>query len=379
LAAFAVGAVAIGFWQLRIVGPVRLPQEVGFWNGDLYNIYYPGYAFAYRSDEFLPRWNPWQLAGTPFLAGYNGGFLYPPNWLAAVVPVHRALGWLGALHLAFGGVTTLVAARVLALSWPAALVASLTFMLGGRLAGEAPWPSYLAAHTWAPAVALAAGLLVRAPSAWRGALLGATLALQFLTGIAQHACYEGYLLLLAGAAAWLVRPRVDAVWARRVALGLAASALTVAGLAAVQLLPTLEVVAAAGRGGGMPLEHAGAPASALAELRAIASTSGPVLGLLALAVASGRRRWVAAAVVTLVACVLVATGSPVFTWAFATLPGVDLFRLPHRTCRWQPSRSRCSRAPGRTSPAVDAAASCRSPPACSPPSWSPRAVCRPSR
>ena len=331
----AVGALvivmtAIAFWQLRVVGPVRLPQDVGFWNGDLYNIYYPSFAFAYRGEQFLPRWDPWQLAGTPFLAGYNGGFLYPPNWLATIVPVHLALGWLCAMHLAFAGVTTLVAARVLALGWPAAFASALIFMLSARFTGEATWPSYLAAHSWVPAVGLAAGLFVRSPSTWRGAVLGMVLALQFLTGIAQHGCYEGYLLPLAGTVAWLVRQRIDLAWARRFAVGLGVAAATVVGLAAVQLLPTLEVVAAAARGGGMTLKQAGIPGPALQELRALAPATGPVLGLVAMGVGMWRRRWVGAAAVGMLVALLFAVSSSFFTWVFTTLPGIDLFRLPNR-------------------------------------------------
>ena len=138
LAGIAVAATALAFWQLRIVAPVRMPQDVQFWNGDLYNIYYPGFAFAYRGEQFLPRWNPFQLAGTPFLGGYNGGFLYPPNWLATFVPIHLALGWLCAHRLA--GMMTLAAARDRA-------------VLARRVGGEPdvhadggsppkPWPSY---------------------------------------------------------------------------------------------------------------------------------------------------------------------------------------------------------------------------------------------
>lgn len=69
--AASVVAAAVAFRQLRIVAPVRLPQDVKFWNGDLHDIYYPGFVFAYRGEHVLPRWNPWQLAGSPFLAGYK--------------------------------------------------------------------------------------------------------------------------------------------------------------------------------------------------------------------------------------------------------------------------------------------------------------------
>ena len=80
-----VCGLGVSYWEWHFIAPVKLPQHVGRPNNDLYSIYYPAYAFAYRSSPLLPRWNPYQLAGTPFLANYNGGFLYPPNLLAAVV------------------------------------------------------------------------------------------------------------------------------------------------------------------------------------------------------------------------------------------------------------------------------------------------------
>src|SRR5262249_18727990 len=146
------------------------------------------FVFAYRGAHLLPAWNPHQMAGVPFVANYNGGFLYPPNWIAAIVPVHLWLGWTCALHVALAGVATLGLGRVVGLSLPASIVAALGFMLDARFLGEAYRPSYLAAIAWVPVVAACAVRLVTAPSAWRGALLGAAVALQVLTGIAQHAC-----------------------------------------------------------------------------------------------------------------------------------------------------------------------------------------------
>src|SRR5262245_60684401 len=60
LAAVSVCTLAIAYWHWRVVASVKLPQAVSGWNQDLYNIYYPCYAFGYRSARFLPLWNPHQ-------------------------------------------------------------------------------------------------------------------------------------------------------------------------------------------------------------------------------------------------------------------------------------------------------------------------------
>ncbi|MGH7894217.1 MAG: YfhO family protein [Candidatus Binatia bacterium] len=330
--AAGIAILAVVFWELRMVRPVALPQTVGRWDGDLYTIYYPSFVFAYRGAEFLPRWNPLQMAGVPFLGNYNGGFLYPPNWLAAVLPVHLALGWVCLLHVAFAGTATFAVGRSLGLSRAAAVVAAVTFMLSERFLLETYRPSYLAAIAWIPVVFLCAGRLVAAPTPWRGALLGAAVALQFLTGIAQHVCYEAYLLLLAGAVAWAMRPAWDAAYARQLVVGACVGAVVAVGLAAVQLVPTLEVVAGAVRGpGGLTLAQTYAPKTGRTELRQLAYIGGPVLGLAALGFVDWRRRvWVAPAVTLVVVAVLVGIGSPLYTHVFYRLPAVGLFRMPQQ-------------------------------------------------
>ncbi len=328
--AAALAVFGLAFWELRMVRPVPLPQAVTKWAGDLYSIYYPGFRFAYRGADFLPSWNPLQMAGAPFLAGYNGGFLYPPNWLAAIVPVHLALGWVCALHVALAGVTTFALGRFAGLTRPAAAVAALTFMLSERFLGEGYRPSYLASITWVPIVCLCAARLVVAPTPWRGALLGVAVALQFLTGIAQHVCYEAYLLVLAGAVVWTRTGGWNGDYVRRLAIAGGLAAAVALGLSAVQLFPTLEVIAAAVRGpAGLTLAQTYPIKTGESELRQLVYVFGPVLGFAALALVERTRRpWVDAAIVILVVAMLIGIGSPFYTRVFYHLPGVALFRMP---------------------------------------------------
>src|SRR5262249_62037021 len=90
-------------------------------------------SFRHPPLVLLPRWNPYQLAGMPALASWNGGPLYPPNLVAAILPVNIALGWLCAFHLGLAGCFTFAAARALALSRAAAALAALLFLLNDSL------------------------------------------------------------------------------------------------------------------------------------------------------------------------------------------------------------------------------------------------------
>src|SRR5262249_58319688 len=103
-------------------------EPVNFWNNDLYTIYYPVFTYLYPSSPMLPRWNPYQMAGMPALASWNGGPLYPPNLVAAVLPVNHALGWLCAFHLGLAGCFAFVCAPALAPFRAAAALAALAFL-----------------------------------------------------------------------------------------------------------------------------------------------------------------------------------------------------------------------------------------------------------
>src|SRR3989442_14142345 len=106
-----VVALGVAYWHWRLVLPVPLPQPVGRWNGDLYNIYVPIYHYAYRSSRWLPSWNPYQLAGTPFVANYSGGVFYPVSLLNAAVPVPPPICYGGVLPLALPGRLAFAPAR----------------------------------------------------------------------------------------------------------------------------------------------------------------------------------------------------------------------------------------------------------------------------
>src|SRR5262249_24015441 len=199
-------APAFGYWRWAILAPVPLPQPINFWNSDLYTIYYPVFSSLYHSSPLLPRWNPYQMAGMPALASWNGGPLYPPNRVAAVLPVNDALGWLCAFHLGLSGCFAFACARALALSSAAAAVAALLFLLNDLLLLSRMHPSYLAGHAWIPAVLLCAGRVLHRPNVAAALALGTVTALQLLTGRPQILCYTAYAVL-AGALVYVALRR----------------------------------------------------------------------------------------------------------------------------------------------------------------------------
>jgi hypothetical protein len=327
-----VATAAAALWHFRIVMPIRLPQAVGSRNGDLYTIYYPLYSFFYQGGEFMPWWNPYQMAGTPTVGYMAGGLYYPPHLLYAVLPVHEAMGLLAVLHLAVAGAGTLLLARSLGLSAAASLFAAFAFLSNRALVGEHFRMQYLEGLSWIPFAALALGSLLESPGVKSVVGLALVVALQVLTGDVQIVCYEAYVGLLV-ALGYALGSRCDVRHMGKVVAAASAAGVLAAALAAVQVVPTLAVVAEAVRGyGGLTLEQTLPPPQTWAFfLRAfLLSGVAILLAPFSVLVPRSQRRsvillWIVTAVVVAIGC-----GTVVYRAVFYRLPGVDLFRLPHQ-------------------------------------------------
>jgi hypothetical protein len=266
-----------------------------------------------------------------------------------VLPVTVAIDWLVALHagLAAAGLYSyaLVALRA---GRAGSAVAGVVYMLNSLLLSHVGELNLMETLAWTPWLMLAADRVAEAPRPRRLAGLAATVALVTLAGHTQVA-YFAFLLALvaAGSRLWgpLVRRRLWRRSAQR-ALLLGAGVALGAGLAALQLTATLDLLSHSSRGGGLPLATAGAyslpfhgAASYLlgdytAEHPAefTASVGSAVLPLIALALVTRWRR----ARVTLwallgLAGLLVAFGPKAHVYDAAyLLPGFNLFRVPAR-------------------------------------------------
>jgi hypothetical protein len=285
----------------------------------------------------------------PFLANIQAAALYPPNLLLLLMPVESAIGWLLALHLGLAGAGMyLYALRGPRLRTAGSAVAGIVYMLSAFMIAHAGHLNQTNTLAWTPWLMLAADRCALGVTARRLAAIGALVALVILAGHTQQAYFSFLLAAIAAATRWvrLVRAgRLREVAARLVAM---AAAVTLgAGLAAVQLAATFELVGQSVRSGGLPLDEAGVfglPFKGLAgdllpnylveHSNEFAGSVGIVALLLAaLAVLRDRRKarslgWLALAAVAL----LVAFGTrlPVYLVFFHLLPGFDLFRVPAR-------------------------------------------------
>ncbi|MEO6709714.1 MAG: YfhO family protein [Planctomycetota bacterium] len=182
----------------------------------------------------LPLWDPTTALGAPLYAQTMFGALYPPHWLAFVMPADLAMGWIAWIDLVLAGLGLYLFTRSLGLSFGAALVGAAVFQTAGFASANLHDVMKVEAGLWLPWTLLAIQRVLdgeRRAMVW---LAGST-ALSFLAGFVPIAIFC--------AAAALAYALVRGIARERAASGIARCALGLLlgiGLSAVQLIPTAE-------------------------------------------------------------------------------------------------------------------------------------------
>ena len=307
-------------------------------------------ADAWRHGRWLPLWNSDIYLGAPFLANIQAAALYPPNIILAALPITAAIGWLVALHTGLAGVGMyLYALRSLRLRILGSLVAGLVYMLGTLMFSQVGHLNQHATLAWTPWLMLTTDRAAAKPTTQRLASVAAVVALVVLAGHTQQAYLT--ILLAGGVAAarvcaMAVRRR-EGGRAARASLLLAAAVAIGAGVAALQLIPTLELISHSSRSGGLTLADAGSfslryrgflngllpdyTADHPAEVSA--SVGSAVLPLIGLAIFTRWRRptvWIWALLGAVSVIVAFGPKARVYDMFYAVLPGFNFFRVPAR-------------------------------------------------
>jgi hypothetical protein len=223
-----------------LVWPVVLGGHTLFYR-DLYR-QHMGTARLLQLEElpFGLLWDPLLNGGQPLLANPNRFLLYPSRLLYQVLPPLTALNWEVVLHLLLGGLGAAFLARRLGVGAAGVAVSGVAYSIGGLSISLTNHLGRLLAYHWLPWIVLVTyqAFAEEAPKTrrWRVAL-PVLLAVQWLTGAAELAVIAA-LMVAVGAMAWTPGSR------RRVlAMGwVGALAVLGIGLAAVQILPSAEMV-----------------------------------------------------------------------------------------------------------------------------------------
>jgi hypothetical protein len=264
LLALLVGMVVAVFWRLALTNLI-----IG--RGDLFFYFYPyrDYASEAARAGRVPLWNPYSFMGAPFLANSQVGFFYPLNLALAWLPVERMVNAGIVVHAALAACGAYLWGRSrLGLRRSGAWLAGLGYGLGGYLVAQTEHLNQVQVLAWMPWLLLLyrlqfpAGVSAARQAAQTGMQivgLGLIIALQFFAGHLQSV-----FICLVGLASYALLPVVWEVLRRRakwcgllrpLAVVVGASLLGAA-LAAIQLLPTLELSSLSIRSGGLPYKEA---------------------------------------------------------------------------------------------------------------------------
>src|SRR5262245_1020961 len=239
LSCLAGSAWFVTIWRLTAYG-------TGNWNLQMH--YVPSMLYAARELADGGRgllWNPFQNCGQPFFAISGTGPLYPLNWFFFFLSSTYALYAVTALNLAIGGVGAFALGREIGVSRVAAVCGAITFQLGNASLDVNSWsPMYGSPYAWMPVALWCCERILREPSTRKGWALALAMTLALLPGSPQILLYTYQLIALR--VVWeLMTSRTARSLAtlRAIAIGLFLPPL----LAAVHLLPSLEMAAASVR------------------------------------------------------------------------------------------------------------------------------------
>jgi hypothetical protein len=201
---------------------------------------------SWRRDRELPRWNPYQYAGVPFLGNSMGNLHYPGNWLFLILSPEAAFGAFALLHLLVAAFGMYRLTRHFHLARPACLLAAIAYSLSFSIilrihAGHLP---FLITQSHAPLLLFLALKAVDRPSIPHAAALAAMIGLVLLGGTPQFVYHLA--LLSVALVVWRLIARGGPP---RAIAAVVVSGFLGAAIAAVSLLPSFEVAEGSSRGG----------------------------------------------------------------------------------------------------------------------------------
>jgi hypothetical protein len=198
----------------------------------------------------VPEWWDGVGLGVPFAANPMHGATYPPAWIIAALPVGFGADLIAILHVLLLGIGTALLARRLGADAMGAIVAGGLMMCSGYTSSMVVNGVPLLSLAWMPWVGWAAAGIADRPGWKSGAVLAAFAAAQVMAGDPAGAITTAWLALL------VVGVRAERRW---FAVGVAAAGFAAAAvMAAVTIVPALDLLSHSQRARGLSTAEAGA-------------------------------------------------------------------------------------------------------------------------
>jgi Bacterial membrane protein YfhO len=242
----------------------RLTSHIPF---DIQTFHLPLSAFIERSvkEHVWPFWNPLMYSGGPIHADMQAQLFYPFTWLAILANQWTGgtrlfywLEWLIPLHMIIGGVAAYFMLKQFRCSALVCLFGATVFQIGAFFVSQAEHLGSICSAAWFPFVLLCLLHLARGfHSRWFGGL-ALSAAMSLLGGFPATA-----IVIVALSGFFCIALACTGMAKTRLFLFCAAGWLLAGGIAAIQLIPTLQLSSLSvaslrykwrGNGGGMPWE-----------------------------------------------------------------------------------------------------------------------------
>ena len=202
------------------------------------------------SQGHWPLWNPYIQLGQPLLANPNAMALYPTQLLFQLLPFELAFDIHFVLHCLLSGVATFYLARMLGISRHASFLSAVVYNFGGVTLSFLNLFNILPVVALLPLLSLALLKTLRQFSVLKTACTSFLFGIFFLLLEPLSSLAVGLFLLpfLVWIFVFAPQPKLSFTRGALVVLVIVASGLS---LAAVQILPTLELIRYSGRSAGM--------------------------------------------------------------------------------------------------------------------------------
>jgi hypothetical protein len=268
------------FWKLTLMRGVLITDDI--FTGDLANGHLPYFHFLGESlkNGEMPLWIPSIYSGFPFMGGGSGQW-YPFNLvLFWVLPSLTALNLSLLLTLLIAAESMYLYAREIGADMAGSVIAAMSFALSGFMVSHLKHVPMVQSVCWAPLGMLLIERSIRlySPGGTRQGLrvllwLAPVFAVQNLSGFTQTVYYSGLLYGSYFLFRLVRREREIAASAQRGSMPTMGAVVRAAirspllywfvgimalsgAMSAIQILPTLDLVAQSGRGGGVSYEYA---------------------------------------------------------------------------------------------------------------------------
>lgn len=233
-------------WQgFPTTGPRQQYADIG----DLVTSFYPFRALLSRAvgEGMLPLWNPYMLAGSPFLANSQSALFYPLNLLYYILPLPVAWTVCILLRTLLAAVFTALFVRSIGATRTGSILSGVIFSSCGFMTLWQGQPMGDAA-IWLPLICYAVHRLDSEPSRLSLSLAAFAFAMPVLAGHPETAAHLTMTGLILALLLWFRSTLSGAkAFGMRFVFAFALAGILAMGLASIQVIPTLEWIGEVGR------------------------------------------------------------------------------------------------------------------------------------